>query len=624
MSALTALFTWLMDACHSICPNWWVDIVLFTALTKILQFPVSLWCQANSVKMVSLMPQTNRIRLDHFGDADAIGDLTAALFKKEKYHPLLSLVPLAIQIVILIAFVRVIGNIAAAQEGSTLGSIPVRDGGATWLMPVLAGLSATVLGWAQNRINPLQREQGRATQMSTNGISIAISLFLGAFVAMGVGLYWAASNLLSILVQATCNLCIDPRRRVDYPALRASQAELKKLEDSLASAKKVAPEDRRREREDYRRFFKVANKHLVFYAESGGFYRYFASIIEWLLAHTNVVVHYITNDPKDGIFERAASNPRLKPYYIGPMKLIPLMMKMDADMVVMTTPDLNTFQIKRSYVRKDVEYIYLDHAPASVQMTYRKGAFDHFDTIFANGQYQIDEHRATERIYGLKPKKMVPTGYPLLDQLFATAAGLPPRATDGQIRILVAPSHQEGNLFEKLLEPLLSRLRGPGRKLFLRPHPQYTRRFPAKMQAIADRWGKERDITVETDFRSNTSLFEADILVTDWSGIAYEYAFVRKRPVIFVNTPMKIVNPEWERIGITPTNITFRDMAGVSVNPDELDHIPLIIDDILANPDKFRAKIDTMLADFFFNPGHAGEAAGRYILETLKNKRKKQ
>ena len=354
MSALTDLFSWMMDACHSIFPNWWADIVLFTALTKVLQFPVSLWCQANSVKMVSLMPQTNRIKLDHFGDADAIGDLTAALFKKEKYHPLLSLVPLAIQIVILIAFVKVIGNIASAQEGSALGSIPVRAGGISWLMPALAGLSATALGWAQNRINPLQREQGRVTQMATNGISIAISLFLGAFVAMGVGLYWAASNLFSILVQAACNLCIDPRNHVDYPALRASQEELKKLEDSLASAKKVAPEDRRREREDYRRFFKVANKHLVFYSESGGFYRYFASIIEWLLAHTNVVVHYITNDPKDSIFARAASNPRLKPYYIGPMKLIPLMMKMDADMVVMTTPDLNTFQIKRKIGRAHV------------------------------------------------------------------------------------------------------------------------------------------------------------------------------------------------------------------------------------------------------------------------------
>ena len=624
MHALVDLFSWMMARCHDVCPNWWVDIVLFTALTKVLQFPVSLWCQANSVKMVALMPESNRIKLDHYGDPDAIGDLTAALFKREKYHPLLSLVPLAIQIVILIAFVKVIGNIAAAQAGSALGRIPVRDGGIAWLMPAIAGLSALALGWAQNRINPLQREQGRATQMSTNGISVAISLFLGAFVAMGVGLYWAASNLLSILVQLACNACIDPRRRVDYPALRASQAELRKLEDSLAAARRVSPEDRRREKESYRAFFRVANKHLVFYAESGGFYRYFASIVDWLLAHTNVVVHYVTSDPKDAIFEKAKAEPRIRPYYIGPMKLIPLMMKMDADMVVMTTPDLGTFQIKRSYVRKDVEYVYLDHAPASVQMTYRKGAFDHFDTIFANGQYQIDEHRATERVYGLKPKKMVPTGYPLLDQLFETAAKLPPRTDDGTIRILVAPSHQEGNLFEGLLEPLLSKLRGPDRKVFLRPHPQYTRRFPAKMQAIADRWGREPDIVVETDFRGNSSLFEADILVTDWSGIAYEYAFVRKRPVLFVNTPMKVVNPEWRRIGITPVNITFRDMAGVSVEPDALDRIPGIVDDILANPDKFRAKIDDMLSTWFFNPGHAGEAAGRYILETLKSKGKKK
>ena len=37
------------------------------------------------------------------------------------------------------------------------------------------------------------------------------------------------------------------------------------------------------------------------------------------------------------------------------------MMKMDADIVVMTMPDLQRYHIKRSLVKKDVEYIYIDH-----------------------------------------------------------------------------------------------------------------------------------------------------------------------------------------------------------------------------------------------------------------------
>lgn len=620
MSYIVQFFSWIMDWCHQMVPNHWVDIVLFTLITKILQYPVSLWCQANSLKMVSLMPKSLRLKIDFYGDSDTIGEKTAELYKTEHYHPLLSLVPLAIQIVILMAFVKVIYGIAEADKASLIGKVPVRDGGITWVMPLFAGASAWLLGQFQNHINPLQREQGKVAQRMTNGISIAISLFLGAFVGMGVGLYWACSNLFSILVQLACNLNMNPSKYVDYQELRKVQSELAKFEAELKKKAEVSPEDRKREKADYRRFFKVANKHLVFYSESSGFYRYFKSIIDWLLSHSNVTIHYVTNDPNDIVFEVAKSQPHIRPYYIGPMRIIPLMMKMDADMVVMTTPDLNTYQIKRSYVRKDVEYIYLDHAPASVQMTYRKGAFDHFDTIFANGQYQIDEHRATEKVYGLKAKKMVPTGYMLLDDLFANYK--PVAKKDGSVMILIAPSHQPGNIFDSHLDEIMGLVRGVGREIHIRPHPQYTRRFPAKMQAIAEKYKGESDVVVEMDFAQNTSIYDADILITDWSGIAYEYAFTTKRPVIFINTPMKVVNPEWERIGMTPTNITFRDLAGVSVNTDALSRIPEVIDDVLSHPDTFRERIEKMLTDYFFNPGKAGEVAGKYILETLINKKK--
>ena len=455
MHYLVQFFSWLMDWCHSWCPNHWTDIVLFTFLTKILQYPVSLWCQANSLKMVSLLPRTIRLKLDHYGDNDTIGEKTAELYKTEGYHPLLSLVPLAIQIVILIAFVRVIGDMATAPGAGAIGLIPATAGGWTWLMPLAAGASAWLLGLAQNRINPLQREQSRAAQWTTNGISIAISLFLGAFVGLGVGLYWVCSNLFSVLVQLACNWNMPPAKRVDYPALRAVQAELAKLEAGLRASAVVSPDDKKREKRDYKRFFSVANKHLVFYAEGGGYYRYFQSLVEWLLEHSTVTIHYITHDPRDAIFERAKTQPRIRPYFIGPVRIIPLMMKMDADMVVMTTPDLGTYQLKRSYVRKDVEYVYLDHAMSSMHMIYRKGAYNHFDTIFANGPHQIDEHRATETLYGLKPKKMVETGYVFLDTPLASFRPAPRDPLPPHIRPprSLPPSRQHPRLLPRRPPP---------------------------------------------------------------------------------------------------------------------------------------------------------------------------
>ena len=634
MEYLVQFFAWLMDWCHSWCPNWWADIVIFTFLTKILQFPVSLWCQVNSLKMVQLMPESNRIKMERYGDKDAIGDETAALFKREHYHPMLSLVPLAIQIVILMAFVKVIYGIGdrltvPGMAKPLIACVPWTDGGLSWLMPLFAGAAAWLLGYSQNIFNPLQHEQTRTQQLVTNGISICISLFLGCFVAAGVGLYWATSNLFSIVVQWCENVCIPPKKYVNYPVLRRSQAELRKFESDLKRRSVVSPEDRRREKADYKRFFKVANKHLVFYAEGGGYYKYFKTVVEWLLEHSNVTIHYVTNDPKDGIFAIAEKNPHVRAYFIGQTRIIPLMMKMDADMVVMTTPDLNTYQIKRSYVKRDVEYVYLDHGPTSVHMCYRKGAFDHFDTIMCNGPFQVAEHRATEKAYGLREKRLVESGYPLLDTLERSSGA----RVGGDVRIMVANSHQRDNVFDLCLDDLvaaLSSLSIPSLKVVLRPHPQYVRRNPARWQAIRERYAGNALVELEDDFGKPSTMDESDVLVTDWSGIAYEFAYKTRRPTLFVNTPMKVINPEWKKIGLMPTDISFRDEVGVSVDPAALkpgaDGSPApvvaVVADMLKRPDAFAARIDSLFETQFFNPGHAGAKVGSYILDALIARRR--
>lgn len=628
MQYIVQFFSWIMDLCYQVVPNHWADIVIFTLITKILQYPLSLWCHVNSLKMVAIMPQSIRIKIDHYGDSDKIGEETAELFKREHYHPLLSLIPLAIQIVILMGFVKVIYGIAAAEKESLIGRIPVQDGGVAWVMPIIAGAAAWFLGWCQNRISPLQHEQTRAQQMTTNGISIAISLFLGCFVGMGVGLYWAASNLFSVLVQLCCNITIIPKKHIDYSSLRSAQEELRKLESSFTH--KATKEERRREKADYRRFFNVANKHLVFYAEGGGYYKYFQSLIEWLLEHSNVVIHYVTNDPNDMMFERAKKNSHIRPYYIGQMKIIPLMMKMDADMVVMTSPDLGKYQIKRSYVRKDIEYIYLCHGPTSTHMCTRTGAYDNFDTIFVSGPFQIDEIRATERVYKLKEKNLVQTGYLFFDTLFNNVRSIS-RVQNERPRIMIAPSYQEDNILDSCVEQLILALADTKKNpvIVVRPHPQYIRRAPVKWQAVKDRCRRIKsspasdfELVFEDDFSKPTTMNDSDVLVTDWSSIAYEFAFASKRPCLFVNTKMKVINPEYERIGIVPTDIWFRDEVGVSVAKGDWQKATMAVGKMVDHPDEFAARISDLLNKNFYHPGNSAETAGRYIINSLIEKKK--
>lgn len=601
--------------CYSLCGSYGLAIVLFTLLTKVILFPVSLWTGRNSLKMVALMPELNQLKIKYYGDKDTVAEETQALYKREGYHAFAGMIPMLVQLVLLVGVIGAVRELLAGTE-SLLSVYPTQAGGITLLVPLGAGGAALVLGLAQNHLNPLQREQGKASQWMTNGLSIGISLALGAFVPIGVGIYWIASNLLTIVQQLAVNAVMPPGKYVDYAALAESQRELDKL-NSLSA--KVSREDRRREKADYKRFFSIANKHLVFYSEKSGYYRNYRGLIEELLARSNVVIHYVTSDPKDQIFELAQRQPRLKPYYIGEKRLITLMMKMDADIVVMTMPDLESFHIKRSYVRKDVEYVYLFHAMVSTHMIYRKGAFDHYDTILCVGPHHNREIRETERLYHLPEKKLVDFGYPLLDDLLEQYGAQKRQA--GKPRLLIAPSHHEGNIMESCLEDILAGLLEKDWQVIVRPHPQYVRRNPGRVEELKQRYEGRANLLFETDFTSNESQYTSDILITDWSGISMEYSFVTHHPCIFINTPMKVLNPEYTRYQAVPALLEVRDKIGVSFEPTDVAGIAAAAEGMLSGAVLPPEKVAAIVGQYVYHVGESGAIGAKYIIDALKGKR---
>ena len=513
-----------------------------------------------------------------------------------------------------------IGVIGAVREllagtESMLSLYPSQMGGITFLMPLAAGCSALLLGLAQNHLNPLQREQTKVSQWTTNGVSIAISLMLGAFVPMGVGVYWIASNLLTILQQLLLNTIIPPEKYVDYAALAESRAELDKLN---ALSAKISPEDKRREKADYKRFFSIANKHLVFYSEKSGFYKYFADVIDYLLAHSNLTIHYITSDPKDAIFEKAKTEPQIKPYYIGEKRLITLMMKMDADMVVMTMPDLDNFHIKRSYVRKDIEYIYMFHWITSTHMIIREGAFDHFDTVFCPGPCQMAELRRAEELYETPAKTLVDAGYGLIETLERQYRGME-ETEHPRPQILIGPSWQPDNIMDSAIDGLLEQLTGGEYQVIVRPHPEYIKRFPQKLESFRQRYINRigTDFELELDFSSNASVYRSDVLITDWSNVGYEFAFATQKPVLFIDTPPKVTNPNYEKLGIPPLDLTLRGQVGRSLGLAELDRTAEAVEELLTHGEQYREAILQCRREVLPQYGRSGEIGGKYILSRL-------
>lgn len=671
----------IMRFCYNLFENYGIAIILFTLFSKIILLPMSIWVQKNSIKMVKMQPSINRIKINYFGDKDRIAEEQDKLYKKEKYNAFASLIPLIIQILLLMGLVEVINHplthiakmpndisnnlVAVAldnnkelnEESSSLELSVVNDiknekyieqykekiteeqieeikeinldflgfdlswvasqkRGIAILVPIIAGFSALLLCIAQNIMNVLQAEQSNANKYGMLVLSVGLSLYLGAFVPAGVGLYWTASNIMAIVQQWLLNIFINPKKYVNYEELEKTSKELKEL--SGEKKDKRTKEQKRKEKEDYKKFFKIVNKHLIFYSESNGFYKYYKGIIEYLLENTNITLHYITSDYNDNIFKMEKENPKIKAYYIGERKLITLMMKMDADVVVMTMPDLENYHIKRSYVRKNIEYIFIPHSMDSLNMTMRKGSMDHFDTVFATGLHQKEEDEETNKVYNLQNRKIVEWGYTLLDDMIKDYEKN--NVKNNETTVLIAPSWQKDNIVDICLDPILESLKGKNYKVIVRPHPQHVRHMKEKFEKMKEQYKDDKNIEIQTDFSSNNTVFNADLMITDWSGIAYEYAYTTKKPVLFVDTPMKIMNPEYKKISVEPINIWSRKEIGEVISIDECKNIDKTVEKMLKESSKYSEKIKKLVNDTVYNIGHSAEVGANYIISAVQEK----
>lgn len=612
INAIVNGLIWMIGLCYNLCHNYWIAIFLFTFLTKVILLPLSIWVQKNSIKTVRMQPEMNHIKAAYMGNQDAISEEQYKLFQREKYNPFADLIPLFVQLALLM------GVVEAVKRGTSLTDIPVKTGGTTLLVPLFAALSAFFMCFVQNKINVLQSEQGLLNKYGTMLFSVALSLYLGFFVSIGVGSYWCFSNILSVVQLVFLNIWINPKNYIDYEALEESKEELKNARLFMTSGQKKDRQNpyRKREKEDYKRFLGMSGKKLVFYSEKNGFYKYYRNIIEEIIKRTNIVIHYISSDPLDEVFQMEGD--QFKTYYIGENRMIVLMMKMETELMVMTTPDLENFQLKRSYVKKDIEYIYVPHDVNSSNLTFHKDALDHFDTIFTSGFKNKAEIEEREQKFSLPAKNLVEWGSGVIDNMTESYARMEQEEEKGEKKtVLIAPSWQKDNILDSCIEEMLDELVNTDYQIIVRPHPQYVRHFEGRVDRLAEKY-KEYGVEFQKDFSSNKTVYMADLLVTDWSSISLEYAFSTLKPVLFINTPMKVVNLDYQELSTVPIDIELRDQVGISLSMDAVSaQVVSAVDRLLFDRQFSRESMQGLKAKYLYNPGQSGKVGAKYIIGRL-------
>lgn len=667
--AISGLFGIVMKWCYMLVKNYGLSIIVFTIFTKLVLFPISLITQKNSIKMAQMRPELDALKTKYVDDKDKYADEQLALYKRMKYHPLLDMIPLICQIVIVLGLVGVMYRPLAyilgvdAREIATmkdwLDSLGITNLGDSYqleiirkiqsgnssiagvmqstidsingfdmhfmgvnlserpslhsnyillIIPFLSGVSAWLMCVVQNRINVLQLYAGNMNKIGMTIFMIAFSTYFAFLVPAGVGIYWICGNLFAIPSMYLTNVVIPPQKYIDMDYVRIVKETAKETDQLQKKYGRI-------EREYYKRFEHTDDKKLVFYSENRGFYKYYSPIIDYILEKSEYIIDYVTSDPEDPVLKKDSD--RFRAYYVAQDKyLIPLFMKLDCDICVMTMPDLEKYHIKRSKVRDDIEYIYVSHGMGSNALTLRKGALDHYDTMFCVGKDSVIEVRQMEKLYGTESKTLVETGYVLLDQMIQDYEKRK-RVDNDKLNILIAPSWQPDNIIDLCVEDMLDGLADTDYRVVLRPHPQQVRHQKERFDDMVEKYAAYDNIEIQTDFSSNYTVMDADLLITDWSDISFEYAFTTLKPVLFIDTPMKIMNPEYDKIALKPINITLRDALGMRLAVDDIGRLNSVIDELIMKKGEYHGRIEKAREEHIFNIGKSRILSAKYIIKRL-------
>ena len=354
---------------------------------------------------------------------------------------------------------------------------------------------------------------------------------------------------------------------------------------------------------------------IVFYAENKASMNHFKTLIFELTEKMSLKICYVTSVKDDPML--TSKNQKIKSFYIGDgAARTKFFLALKARILIMDMPDLEKFHIKRSKVHP-VHYIYIFHSMFSVHSYLREGAIDNYDTIFCVGEHHVNEIKETEKVYKLKPKKLVSYGFPRLDTLIQQQQNFTQVNTESKKLVLITPSYGENNLLEMCGMDLIDILLKSDFKVLLRPHFKILKESEELIKTINEKFGKNTNFILEKGVIPS-ELFQSSIcMISDWSGISLEYAFTFERPVIFVDVPKKILNPNSDNISLEPIEISIRHKVGYVIQPTKIEEIPNLITSLNKN-EKNSEKIRGIRSKTVYNIGKSALVGAEYIQQLNK------
>lgn len=343
--------------------------------------------------------------------------------------------------------------------------------------------------------------------------------------------------------------------------------------------------------------FKNTKPKFVFFSENKSYQKYSMPIIDTLCSKYSGPIYYFSIDKEDKI-----NNNKVKNYFINPLLTNYFFRNISSINMFLTVTDLGNHFIKKT---KNInKYIYYFHAAVSTTKNYTPKAFDNYDVILCNGQFQIDEIRFRENLKNLNKKKLIPSGYFYFDYLIQNI-----NHNINSDQILIAPSwnKEKKNFINENFFELIEILIKKKYKVIFRPHPENLKRSKNILNEIKNKYSGE-NFLFDTDANNIKSLEKARCLITDSSGIALEYMITLKRPVLYLNEFDKIHNSEFhDYVNLKTIDHKIKENFGYMFTKKDFNEFDVIIKNSEENLIKKLSELDNLIHNTYFNYGNTKE-----------------
>ena len=353
------------------------------------------------------------------------------------------------------------------------------------------------------------------------------------------------------------------------------------------------------------------NIDIIFYSEGKQYWNVFYPIIK-ALEKKEIECVYLTSDNNDPGLQYSSSFFESK--YIGNLTMTSVYLnKLKAKFVGMTTPQLDVMMIRRS--KNVMHYAHIVHAPIDI-FTYRKFAFDYFDSVFCSGPHQIEGITKLEQKRGTDTKQLLETGLTYYDVMIDEIKEY------GEIKkqrpvVLVAPTWKEYSILNRFgIDFFDSLLKDDTYDVILRPHPQTYVSFPKLISAIEAKYKDNPRMSIDRKSLGTESMIKADLMISDLSGVIWDFVFLYSKPVLLLKTDFESIEGfEGSELDYQMWEMRERSMAGKIFDKNDIDDISVIVKDLIDNPPMMQ--LEELKKQSVYNLGKAGEIAANQIIDIV-------